>query len=53
MLIAKGHTSREISSIRTTSIHTVRHQVKAAMEKLSVHRQLDLAKKVQSYQREP
>ncbi|GAA6207901.1 LuxR family transcriptional regulator [Cognatishimia sp. WU-CL00825] len=46
MSLAQGFSSSEIADQRQASIHTVRHQIKAAMDKLSVHRQSELVLKV-------
>lgn len=48
LLLVEGLTSREISDRRQSSIHTVRHQIKAAMAKLEVHRQVELVRTLNS-----
>lgn len=45
--VVEGCSLREIAEIRHVSINTVRNQLKSAMQKLNVRRQLDLAKFVE------
>ncbi len=45
---ADGHSLRDISESRKVSLHTVRNQIKSAMAKLDVHRQVDLVRLVQN-----
>ncbi len=45
--LADGLTPREISDARETSIHTVRNQIKAIMDKLVVNRQTDIVRIVE------
>lgn len=42
--LVRGSSPRDISDQREVSIYTVRNQIKSAMSKMDVHRQIDLAK---------
>ena len=42
--LVRGLSPREISERREVSIYTIRNQIKSAMSKMNVHRQIDLAK---------
>ena len=42
--IANGQTLREISAARNVSIHTVRNQLKSAMSKMEIRRQVDVVR---------
>ena len=48
LLITEGHTNKDIAEMRRVSLHTVRSQLKSAMSKMEVHRQMDLARLVQN-----
>lgn len=46
--VAEGLRTEAIARLRGTSVNTVRNQIKAAMEKCGVSRQLDLARSIRS-----
>lgn len=48
VLLTEGHPLKRIAQMTHLSIHTVRSQVKSALNKLALHRQVDLVRRVMS-----
>lgn len=48
VLLAEGHPLKRIAQMTDLSIHTVRSQVKSALAKQNLHRQVDLVRRVMS-----
>ena len=51
LAIADGYATAHIAVARNVSVHTVRNQIKSAMSKLAIQRQIDLVRRIEAVRR--